>query len=111
EFLKKQLDSKDRELTREATIEASLERVRSKAMAMRSSNDLNDAVAVVFEQLALLKLDVMRCGIGIMDREKRTADVWVTTITDAGTAVQVTGDESFDIHPLLQQAFDALEKQ
>jgi signal transduction histidine kinase len=92
---------------REAQIEVGLERVRAKAMAMHKSDDLNAAVSVVFEELAKLNLDVMRCGIGIMDREKRHADVWVTTITDEGPVVQVAGDESFDIHPLLTGAFDA----
>jgi signal transduction histidine kinase len=98
---------KAEEQAREAQIEASLERVRAQTMAMHKSADLNEAVAVLFEQLGLLKLDVMRCGIGIMNREKRTADVWVTTITEEGPAVQVSGDEMFDIHPLLHGAFEA----
>ena len=34
-------------------------------------------------------------------------DVWATSITGEGSAVQVSGDESFDIHPLLSGAFDA----
>ena len=94
---------------REAQIEVGLERVRAKAMAMHKSDDLNAAVSVVFDELAKLNLDVMRCGIGIMDKGRRHADVWVTTITDEGPVVQVSGDESFDIHPLLAGAFDAWE--
>jgi hypothetical protein len=37
--------------TREAKIEAALERVRAKAMAMHKSDDLKIAVATVFEEL------------------------------------------------------------
>ena len=96
---------------REAKIEASLERVRAKAMAMHKSEDLNAAVAVVFEELDKLDLGVLRCGISILDKEKRTGDIWVTTITDQGSAVQVSGDEAFDIHPLLQGAFEAWLKK
>jgi len=96
---------------REAKIEAALERVRVKAMAMHKTEDLNPAVAVVFEELEKLDLGVLRCGISVLDKEKRTGDVWVTSTTDKGSAVQVSGDESFDIHPLLQGAFDAWLKQ
>lgn len=96
---------------REAKIEAALERVRAKAMAMHKTEDLNPAVAVVFEELEKLDLGVLRCGISVLDKEKRTGDVWVTSTTDMGSAVQVSGDESFDIHPLLQGAFDAWLKQ
>ena len=96
---------------REAQIEAALERVRAKAMAMHKSEDLNSAVATVFEELDKLDLGVLRCGISILDEEKRTGDIWVTSLTDQGSAVQVTGGESFDIHPLLQGAFEAWLKK
>ncbi len=104
---KKELETQNRELE----IESALERVRSKTMAMQKSEDLHGAVAMVFEQLTILDIGVMRCGIGIMNRLKRTADVWVTSITTEGRPVQVAGDESFDIHPLLQGAFDAWLRQ
>ncbi len=93
--------------TREAKIEAALERVRSKAMAMHKSDDLNAAVAIVFEELDKLNFGMLRCGIGILSKEKRCADVWTTTVAEQGLVVQVSGDESIDIHPLLQGAFDA----
>ncbi len=95
---------------REARIEAALERVRSKAMAMHKSEDLQAAVAVVFEELDKLELGVLRVGISVLDKVKRTGDLWVTS-TDHGAAVQVSGDESFDIHPLLYKAFEAWLRQ
>ena len=96
---------------REAQIEVSLERVRSRAMAMHNSADLNSVVATVFEELGRLKLGVLRCGIGIFNKEKRTGDVWSTSLSSQGTVLQVSGDESFDIHPLLQGTFNAWLEQ
>jgi signal transduction histidine kinase len=102
---------KAEEQAREATIEAALERVRSKAMAMHKTDDLNPAVATVFEELEKLNLGMSRCGIGIINKEMRTANAWLTSIADEGTTVQVSGEESMDIHPLLQGAFNAWLKQ
>ncbi len=95
---------------REAKIEVALERVRSKAMSMHKSDDLHAAVAVVFEELDKLDLGVLRVGISVLNKEKRCGNVWLTS-TDKGKAVQVSGDESFDIHPLLHGAFEAWLRQ
>ena len=92
---------------REAQIEASLERVRAKAMAMHRSDDLNTVVGAVFEELDKLQLGPIRCGIAILDKEKPRGDIWVTIKTDQGNTLQLSGDEPLDIHPLLQGAYDA----
>ena len=97
--------------SRESQIEASLERVRSKAMAMQKSDDLSLTVATIFEQLDKLDLGIMRCGIGIIDKLKKSADVWATSISDGEKIVHLSGDESMDIHPLLQGAYDAWLRQ
>ncbi|MEP7377894.1 MAG: ATP-binding protein [Chitinophagaceae bacterium] len=96
---------------REAKIEASLEKVRSKAMAMQKSEDLADAVEIVFEELGKLDIGTIRCGISIINKEDRTTNIWSTTKTENGTSLQVSGDESMDIHPLLQGAYAAWLKQ
>ena len=106
------LDLKQAEAqAREAKIEAALERVRSKAMAMHKSEDLNPAVATVFEELDKLKIGILRCGIAIMDKEKPRADVWITVKSEPTNTIQVSGDESLDYHPLLQGAYEAWVKQ
>ncbi len=92
---------------REAQIEAALERVRSKAMSMQKSEDLANAVGIVFEELDKLNLGMQRCGIGILNKEKKCGQIWTTTKSDNNTVVQVSGDESMDVHPLLQGAFEA----
>src|SRR6187200_2993873 len=92
---------------REAKIEAALERVRAKAMAMHKSDDLKIAVATVFEELDKLNLGLIRCGIAILDKEKPRGDIWITIKSDHGNTIEVSGDESLDIHPLLKGAYDA----
>jgi signal transduction histidine kinase len=99
------------EQTREAQIELGLERVRTKAMAMQKSEDLGGAIAIVFEELDKLKLDIIRVGIGIINKEKRTADLWTATKSDDNSVMQVVGDESMDLHPLLKGVFEAWLKQ
>jgi signal transduction histidine kinase len=63
---------------REAQIEAALERVRSRTMAMQSSEELADAAYVLFEQLNFLGVTHERINIGIVDEEKNCIDFWVT---------------------------------
>jgi signal transduction histidine kinase/ketosteroid isomerase-like protein len=63
---------------REAQIEAALEKVRSRTMAMQSSNELADAAYVLFEQLNILGVTHERINIGIVDEENNCIDFWVT---------------------------------
>ncbi|MBS1552176.1 MAG: nuclear transport factor 2 family protein [Bacteroidetes bacterium] len=110
--IRRYIDLKNAEAqSRESQIEASLERVRSKAMAMQKSDDLAVAVSTIFEQLDKLDLGIMRCGIGIINKEKKSVDVWASAIDDNESVLQLSGDESMDIHPLLQGAFDAWLRQ
>jgi signal transduction histidine kinase/ketosteroid isomerase-like protein len=53
---------------REAQIEAALERVRAKTMAMHNSHDVGESVAALFDELTSLGVLTSqdRCGIGIM---------------------------------------------
>ncbi|WP_336515449.1 sensor histidine kinase [Pollutibacter soli] len=94
----------------EAKVEASLERVRAAAMAMHKSDDMTTAVAVVFEELDKLQLGLIRCGIGIIDAETKSVEVYTTTRSESGIAVHVTGNESMSIHPLLLGAFHAFTR-
>ncbi len=88
---------------KESKIEAALERVRAKAMAMHKTEDLNPAVATVFEELEKLNLGMSRCGIGILNKERRSANTWITSIGDQGTTVQISGEESMDLPPISGQ--------
>jgi len=96
---------------REAQIEAALERVRAKAMAMHKSDDLNGAVAIMFEEFQKLNLDVLRCGIGVLNKDARTGTVWTTSVSDNGLAVQISANESFDTHQLMMLNYECWQKQ
>ena len=54
---------------------------------------------------------MLRCGIGILDKENGSANVWTAAKSEKGTVVQVSGDEPMSIHPLLQGALDAWLRQ
>ena len=72
------------EQAREAQIEAALERVRARSMAMHRSEELPDVAVTVFEQLAGLGLDTNACWFLIIDEEAQHLDLWATTY-GAGT--------------------------
>ncbi len=62
---------------REAKIEAALEKVRSRSLAMHESDDLNEVVTVVFEKLKELKIPVTSAGINIYIEGSKDTDVYV----------------------------------
>ncbi|HSW54123.1 MAG TPA: SpoIIE family protein phosphatase [Ignavibacteriaceae bacterium] len=91
---------------REAKIEASLERVRSKAMAMHSPNDLSDTVNVFFKELKTLGIIPIRCGVGQIDEATRTTSLTTTTSSQQGESFQVIGKVKQTGHPVLDGIFD-----
>ena len=64
--------------TREAQIEAALERVRSRSMAMHKSDELLEVVASVFQQMQLLGFNLNLCNIVLFDSKTLGADYWVS---------------------------------
>jgi len=64
---------------REAQIEAALERVRSRTMAMQNSDELAELVATVFTELNRLEFALTSCIIWINNPELLTAEMWVAS--------------------------------
>ena len=95
------------EQAREARVEASLEKVRGKAMAMHKSDDLKMAVETLFGEIEKLTPGTLRSGIAILDKSKPRGDIWITVKSEKGNTIQISGDEPLDIHPMLQNAYDA----
>ncbi|MEH6620746.1 hypothetical protein, partial [Maribacter arcticus] len=62
---------------REAQIEAALERVRSRAMAMRKSEELAEAAELLYGQLGELGITSWTCGYVFIDEENNQAKVWM----------------------------------
>ncbi len=91
---------------REAKIEASLERVRSKAMAMHSPNDLSETVNVFFKELKTLGIAPIRCGVGQIDEATRTTSLTTTTSSQQGDSFEVIGKIKQTGHPVLDGIFE-----
>src|SRR6187401_1603858 len=62
---------------REAQIEAGLERVRSRAMAMQNSDELKELIGTVFTELTKLDIVLTRCLIMIYDPRSNDSVWWM----------------------------------
>ncbi len=67
---------------REAHIEAALERVRARAMAMHSSDELAELIGNVFKEVSLLDVQLTRCWIWIFDPDTLDARMWWAHMED-----------------------------
>ena len=96
------LDIQKAELqAREAQIEGALERVRSKTMAMHNSEDLEDIVITLFDEVLNLGLDKsIRCGIGILEGHEGMETRSVNSTSDGSLELRV-GMLNMTIHPML----------
>ncbi len=63
---------------REAQIEAALERVRARTMALQNSNELLDAAALMFQQLNELGGNLFATGFVLLDKEKIEGEFWMS---------------------------------
>ena len=95
---------------REAQIEAALERVRSKTMAMHSSADVDITVITLFDELVKLGIDKsIRSGIGIWN-QSRIVEVWTGSINlISGQTFLDKGVLELGLHPMLTAVKDAWE--
>ena len=71
----KELEQKNRELE----IEAALERVRTRTMAMQISNELKDAAALLFQQAKALGVPAYSCGYNIWGEDEKSFTSWMST--------------------------------
>lgn len=62
---------------REAQLEAALEKVRSRTMAMQKSEELRLVISEIFEQLQILKLDISSCSLVLYDEEDLSYTIWI----------------------------------
>ena len=102
---------KAEEQAHEAQIEAALERVRAKAMAMRSSEDLSDTMGVFFEELKNLGVTPVRCGVAEIKEETRSWTLAMTNATQQGDSHEILGEVRRLDHPVLQGIYSHWEKQ
>lgn len=95
---------KAEEQAREAQIEAALERIRSRSMAMHKTSELSEVIIELFKQFELLNLVVDTCYIDIFDQNNQGFNFWI----GAGTAIypKQVNLPYFD-HPIHQLNRDA----
>jgi len=96
---------------REAQIEAALERVRAKAMAMHNSNDVSVAASMVFSELRKLGINPIRCGVGLLNKESRKAQLYSATSSSDGDSLSLVGWVMLAGHPVLENIYDTWLKK
>jgi signal transduction histidine kinase len=101
------LDLKKAEASeREAKIEAALEKVRARAMAMHNSNDLASTASMVFTELRKLGITPIRCGVGILKKESRRAQLFSATSSAEGDSLALIGWVMLQGHPVLENIYE-----
>jgi len=86
---------------RKAQIEAALERVRSKTIAMHNSQEVGATVVTLFDEVMKLGIDhSIRCGIGILEGTEQM-ETWSANYSHSGKVDLKTGMLNMTIHPML----------
>ncbi|MBC2839787.1 ATP-binding protein [Robiginitalea sp. SC105] len=74
---------------REAQVETALERIRARSMAMQTSEELKEVIGVIFEQLALLKIQADHAGIVVDYSPGQDWNFWVADNQDIPSRITV----------------------
>ncbi|MGB3075762.1 MAG: hypothetical protein WBB36_10605, partial [Chitinophagales bacterium] len=96
---------------REAQIEAALEKVRGKAMAMHNSADLTDAAGQVFKELNNLGFNPIRCGFVLLSKDSRRAKLYPAASFDYKNIISFTGEFEFTGHPVYEMQYQSWQKK
>jgi hypothetical protein len=96
---------------REATIEAALEKVRGKAMAMHNSNDVAITASMVFTELRKLGIRPIRCGVGLLSNESRKAGLYSATSSTNEDSLSLIGWVQLEKHPVLEKIYESWLQQ
>jgi signal transduction histidine kinase len=91
---------------RESQIEAALEKVRGKAMAMHDSADLSVTASMVFTELRTLRIKPIRCGVGILTKESHKAQLYSATSSAEGDSLSLVGWVVLEGHPVLEKIYE-----
>ena len=78
EELFEQLKIRNSDLERELKIEAALEKVRARTMAMHRSDELSETVYILFQQFKELGENPDQATIGIINEDEWVIEYWVT---------------------------------
>jgi len=81
---------------RESQIEAGLERVRSRTLAMQNSDELAETSVVVFKQLIELGIEPNRLYIGIIKDDSGDIEFWATDEDGTKISSKFTGNKKYN---------------
>jgi len=91
---------------RKAKIEAALERVRGKAMAMHGSEDLTATIVTFYHELELFSITPRRCGVGLLNKENRISELSTMNSTVEGNSIELIGKIDLTVHPVLEGVYE-----
>ena len=94
---------------REAQIEASLERVRSRTLAMQKSGELVETAAVVFKQLITLGITPNRLYIAIIKEVNGDTEFWITD--EDGTKVSPAFETNLNNNPSFKKMLQGWQEE
>ncbi len=92
---------------REATIEAALEKVRGKAMAMHNSNDLGATAVMVLRELKKLNINPLRFSVGLLEKESRKAKSFSFFSSPDKDSLAFVGSVILLGHPVLEKLYES----
>jgi signal transduction histidine kinase len=92
---------------REAQIEAALERVRGKAMAIHNSSDVSAAASMVFTELRKLGINPIRCGVGLLNKDTVKAQLYSATLSADVDSLSLVGWVELEKHPVLEKIYES----
>ena len=99
------------ERARESEIEASLERVRAKAMAMHSSTDLLDTTSVLIHELNSLNVHPARLGIAEIMPENKIGRIFTTQVEGQKQDLRLMADVTLEGHPVFEMILSHWEQE
>jgi len=114
DLLKKKIADQASELLekrRELEIESALDKVRIRAMSMRSSSELAETSAVLFHELSELGIRAIRTGVGIFDDPNNAMELWVTSYSDNKELIRMLDYISLYVHPVFEKIMVARQQQ
>ena len=100
---------KAEEQAKEAKIEAALEKVRSRTLAMQKSDELAETAAVLFQQLIALGIEPNRLYIIIMKPDSPDLEAWVTD--EDGSKVNLGFTANYQNNPSIKKMYEGWRQQ
>lgn len=94
---------------RESQIEAALEKVRSRTLAMQKSDELAETAAVLFQQLIALGIEPNRLYISIIKNDTDEAEFWITE--EDGTKVSTAYSANLNENTAFAKMYEGWKRE